>query len=118
HPGEFVLGSTMEYVRIPSHISARLDGRSSLGRVGIVIHSTAGTVEPGFEGRLTLEIANVGKLPVALYPGMRVCQISFYELKTPCERPKNRRESKYNHQDGAKESLLQTDSDITTQETQ
>ena len=78
HPGEFVLGSTLEYVWLSARYVARVDGRSSLGRMGIIIHSTAGYVDPGFEGTLTLEISNVGKIPVALYPAMRICQMSFY----------------------------------------
>lgn len=94
HPKEFVLGSTLEYIEIPVYLSARLDGRSSLGRLGLVIHSTAGTVEPGWKGKLTLEISNVGKLPLALYPNMRICQISFYRLESPCKLPKDKRKSK------------------------
>lgn len=80
HPGEFVLGSTKEYIKLPRNIVGRLEGRSSLGRLGVIIHSTAGYVDPGFHGKLTLEITNIGKMPVALYPGTRVCQISFYRM--------------------------------------
>ncbi len=99
HPGEFVLGSTKEYIKIPEDIVARLDGRSSLGRLGIVIHSTAGSVDPGFEGNLTLEIANISKLPVILWPGTRVCRLTFDVLSSPSETPYNKRkESKYNKQ--------------------
>ena len=99
HPGEFVLGSTKEYVKIPDDLVGRLDGRSSLGRLGIVIHSTAGSVDPGFEGYLTLEIANISKIPVILWPGTRVCRLTFDTLSSPSETPYNKRkESKYNKQ--------------------
>jgi dCTP deaminase len=87
HPHEFVLGSTVERVRIPNDLVGRLEGRSSLGRLGIVIHSTAGFVDPSFEGHVTLEISNLANLPIALYPGMRIGQISFVEMTTPAERP-------------------------------
>ncbi len=86
HPGEFVLGMTIENVELPDDISGRLDGRSSLGRVGIIVHSTAGRVEPGWKGRLTLEISNIGKLPIALIPGMRFCCIMFEQVSSPVER--------------------------------
>ncbi|MBI4140605.1 dCTP deaminase [Candidatus Woesearchaeota archaeon] len=99
HPGEFVLGTTKEYVKMPADLVARLDGRSSLGRLGVVIHSTAGSVDPGFEGFLTLEIANISKVPVSLWPGMRVCRLTFDTLSSPSEMPYNKRkESKYNKQ--------------------
>lgn len=99
HPGEFVLGTTKEYVKVPYNLVARLDGRSSLGRLGIIIHSTAGSVHPGFEGNLTLEIANISKIPVALWPGSRICQITFDKLSSECETPYNlRQSSKYSGQ--------------------
>ncbi len=85
HPGEFVLGTTMENVELPNNIAGRLDGRSSLGRLGIIVHATAGHVEPGWKGKLTLEISNIGKLPIALIPGMRFCCIRFEEVTTPVE---------------------------------
>lgn len=85
HPGEFVLGTTVESVELPNNIAGRLDGRSSLGRLGIIIHATAGHVEPGWKGKLTLEISNIGKLPIALIPGMRFCCIRFEEVSTPVE---------------------------------
>ncbi len=101
HPGEFVLGSTKERVRIPSYLVGRLDGRSSWGRLGIIVHSTAGSVHPGWDGQLTLEIANISKLPVALYPGMKICQISFQQLTSPAEVPYNKKENaKYIFQNG------------------
>ncbi len=83
HPGEFVLATTLEYVEIPDDLVARLEGRSSIGRLGIVIHSTAGYIDPGFKGRITLEISNLGRIAVALYPGMRICQIAFEEMSSP-----------------------------------
>ena len=87
HPGEFVLGSTAEYVRLPHDLVARLEGKSSLGRLGLLIHSTAGYVDPGFEGHLTLELSNVANLPITLYPGMKIGQISFFQLTSPAENP-------------------------------
>ncbi len=79
HPQEFALGSTLEYIRLPNDIAARLEGRSTWGRLGLQIHSTAGFVDPGFSGSLTFELQNVGKVPIALYAGIRVAQICFYE---------------------------------------
>ncbi len=87
HPGEFVLGMTVESVELPVDIAGRLDGRSSLGRLGIIVHSTAGRVDPGWKGRLTLEISNIGKLPVALIPGMRFCCLMFEQVSSPVEKP-------------------------------
>jgi dCTP deaminase len=81
HPGEFALGSTLEFIRLPHDIAARLEGRSTWGRLGLQIHSTAGFVDPGFRGALTFELQNAGKVPISLYAGMRVAQISFYESK-------------------------------------
>lgn len=96
HPHEFVLGSTLERVCIPDDLVARLEGRSSLGRLGVVIHSTAGFIDPGFQGHVTLEISNLANLPIALYPGMRIGQLSFMRMTTPAERPYGRaRGSKY-----------------------
>ena len=86
HPGEFILGVTKEDVELPDDISARIDGRSSLGRLGIIVHSTAGRVDPGWSGTLTLEISNIGKLPVALFPGMRFCSLVFEKVSSPVER--------------------------------
>ncbi len=87
HPGEFVLGSTKEVVGLADDIVARLEGKSSLGRIGLLIHSTAGFIDPGFKGQLTLELSNVANLPIAIYPGMKIGQVSFYELSTPAEHP-------------------------------
>src|SRR5512138_753817 len=87
HPGEFVLGSTSERVRLPDDLVARLEGTSSLGRLGLLIHSTAGYVDPGWDGHLTLELSNVANLPITIYPGMRIGQISFFRLSAPAEKP-------------------------------
>jgi len=87
HPGEFVLGQTLEWVELPGDLVARLEGRSSLGRLGLLIHSTAGYVDPGWKGNLTLELSNVANLPIALYFGMSIGQISFFRMSSPAERP-------------------------------
>ncbi len=87
HPGEFVLASTLEYVALPDDLVARLEGKSSLGRIGLLIHSTAGYVDPGWKGHLTLELSNVANLPVTLYYGMKIGQISFLRLTTPADVP-------------------------------
>ena len=87
HPGEFVLGSTSERVTLPDDIVARLEGKSSLGRLGLLIHSTAGFVDCGFDGHLTLELSNVANLPIILYPGMKIGQISFLRMTTPADAP-------------------------------
>jgi dCTP deaminase len=87
HPGEFVLGQTLERVRLPDDLVARLEGKSSLGRMGLLIHSTAGFVDAGFEGNLTLELSNVANLPITIYHGMPIGQISFMRMDAPVERP-------------------------------
>jgi dCTP deaminase len=87
HPGEFVLGSTLERVGLPDDLVARLEGKSSLGRLGLLIHSTAGYVDPGWDGYLTLELSNVANLPITIYPEMKIGQISFFRLSTPAEVP-------------------------------
>ena len=87
HPGEFVLGCTLEHIEIPNDLVARIEGKSSLGRIGLLIHSTAGYVDPGWTGRLTLELSNISRLPMALYPGMKIGQISFTQMTSPAERP-------------------------------
>jgi dCTP deaminase len=79
HPGEFALGCTLEYIKLPCNLAARLEGKSTWGRVGLQVHSTAGFVDPGFEGCLTFELQNVGKVPIPLYPGIRVAQLCFLE---------------------------------------
>jgi dCTP deaminase len=87
HPGEFVLGSTSERVSLPDDLTARVEGKSSLGRLGLLIHSTAGFVDPGFDGHITLELSNVANLPITIYPGMKIGQISFLRMTTPAEHP-------------------------------
>jgi dCTP deaminase len=87
HPGEFVLGSTLERVALPDDLVARLEGKSSLGRLGLLIHSTAGFVDAGWDGHLTLELSNVANLPIALYPGMKIGQISFLRMTTAADHP-------------------------------
>lgn len=87
HPGEFVLGSTYEKVSLPDDIAARLEGKSSLGRLGLLTHSTAGFIDPGFEGHVTLELSNVATLPIRLWPGMKIGQLCFFKLSSPAERP-------------------------------
>ncbi|HEV7566500.1 MAG TPA: dCTP deaminase [Microbacteriaceae bacterium] len=87
HPGEFVLGSTYEMVSLPDDIAARLEGKSSLGRLGLLTHSTAGFIDPGFSGHVTLELSNVATLPIKLWPGMKIGQMCFFRLSSPTERP-------------------------------
>jgi dCTP deaminase len=87
HPGEFVLGSTREKVTLPTDLVARLEGKSSLGRLGLLIHSTAGFVDAGWDGHLTLELSNVANLPITIYPGMKIGQISFLKMTTPADTP-------------------------------
>jgi dCTP deaminase len=100
HPGEFVLGQTLERVELPDDLVARLEGKSSLGRLGLVIHSTAGFVDPGFAGNLTLELSNLATLPITIYEGMPIGQISFMRMDGPVENPYGAREagSKYQGQ--------------------
>jgi len=87
HPGEFVLGSSFEVVTLPNDLAARLEGKSSLGRLGLLTHSTAGFVDPGFSGHVTLELSNVATLPIKLWPGMKVGQLCFFRLSSPAENP-------------------------------
>jgi dCTP deaminase len=102
HPGEFVLGSTLERVRLPDDLVARLEGKSSLGRLGLLIHSTAGFIDPGWDGHVTLELSNVANLPVTIYPEMKIGQISFVQLTEPAAVPYGTGEigSKYQGQRG------------------
>ena len=106
HPGEFVLGSTDERVKLPADIVARLEGKSSLGRLGLLIHSTAGFVDAGWDGQLTLELSNVANLPITLYPGMKIGQISFLRMTTEADNPYGSKEagSKYQGQRGPRPS--------------
>ncbi|WP_084105189.1 dCTP deaminase [Demequina sp. NBRC 110056] len=87
HPGEFVLGSTYESVELPDDIAARLEGKSSLGRLGLLTHSTAGFIDPGFEGNVTLELSNMATLPINLWPGMKIGQLCFFRLSSAAEHP-------------------------------
>jgi dCTP deaminase len=102
HPGEFVLGSTLERVALGTDLVARLEGKSSLGRLGLLIHSTAGFVDAGWNGHLTLELSNVANLPIAIYPGMKIGQISFLRMSTEAENPygSDATASKYKGQQG------------------
>jgi dCTP deaminase len=102
HPGEFVLGSTLERIVLPDDLVARLEGKSSLGRLGLLIHSTAGFIDPGFDGHVTLELSNVANLPITIYHGMKIGQISFVQLSEPAEKPYGSGElgSKYQGQTG------------------
>jgi dCTP deaminase len=106
-PGDFVLGTTIEYVEIPDDLVGNLEGRSSIGRLGVIIHSTAASVECGYKGKITLELANMGKMPVALYPGMRICSLSFSQLSSPADVPYYKKKSaKYVKQKGPLESRI------------
>ena len=93
HPGEFILAMTKEYIEMPDDLTGRLEGRSSIGRLGVVIHSTAANIECGFRGNITLELANMGRIPVMLYPGMRICSLSFEQLTTPADVPYYKKKS-------------------------
>ena len=101
HPSDFVLGITREWIGLPADLMGRLDGKSSLGRLGLLVHSTAGFIDPGFQGRIVLEFTNVSPMPISLYPGMPIAQVSFYELTHPAQRPYGHgsRNSKYQNQD-------------------
>ncbi|MCA9581296.1 MAG: dCTP deaminase [Myxococcales bacterium] len=110
HPGEFALGSTYERVKVPADLVARVEGRSSIGRLAVVVHATAGFIDPGFEGQITLELANLGGCAVKLYPGMRISQIVFHTMTSPAERPYGpARGSKYQGQSGPVASRLGRD---------
>ena len=107
HPGDFVLGTTEERVAVPADLIAHVEGRSSLGRLAIVVHATAGVVDPGYRGQITLELSNLGTAPVALTPGMRISQLIFTELKRPADRPYGAdRGSKYQDQAGPQASRI------------
>lgn len=102
HPGEFVLGSTLERIGVPNDLVARIEGKSSLGRLGLLIHSTAGFIDAGFDGHITLELSNVASLPITIYPGMKIGQVSFVRMTTPADKPygSGARGSKYQGQRG------------------
>jgi len=111
HPGEFVLGSTLERVRLGNDIVSRVEGKSSLGRLGLLIHSTAGFIDPAWDGHITLELSNVNTIPITLYPRMRIGQLSFFELSSPAERPYGSPElgSSYQGQSGPTPSRYRLD---------
>jgi dCTP deaminase len=112
HPKEFVLGVTHEKIRVPGDLTAYVDGRSSLGRLGVTAHITSGWVDPGFEGRLVLEISNLGKMPMTLYPKMRICKLIFLKLSSPSEKPYNLRSgSKYMNQESVCQSKIYKDNE-------
>lgn len=109
-PGEFVLGVTLEKIKIADDLVARVEGRSSLGRLGIIVHSTAGFVDAGFEGTITLEMTNINRMPVALYPGMRVCQLAFEMMTSKADVPYHMKShSKYQGQIFPEESRISRD---------
>jgi dCTP deaminase len=113
HPGDFVLGTTHERVEIPPDLLAHVQGRSSLGRLAVVIHATAGVVDPGYRGQITLELSNLGTAPVALTPGMRISQLILTEMKRPADRPYgSERGSKYQDQTGPQASRIQGDDEF------
>jgi len=117
HPGDFVLGTTMERVDIPADLIAHVQGRSSLGRLAVVVHATAGIVDPGYRGQITLELSNLGTAPVALSPGMRVSQLIFTELTSSAERPYGtERDSKYQNQSGPQASRIGSDPEFGAEE--
>ena len=111
HPGEFVLGSTLENIGLPGDLVARLEGKSSLGRIGLLIHSTAGYVDPGWQGHLTLELSNVSNLPITLYYGMKIGQLSYVRLTTEAENLYGSKKlgSKYQGQTSPQASLIYKD---------
>ncbi|EPD78293.1 dCTP deaminase [Atopobium sp. oral taxon 199] len=111
HPGQFALGTTLERIAIPDDILGKLEGKSTLGRLGLMIHSTAGYVDPGWDGELTLELSNVANLPIILHPGMRVGQLSFERMSSPVERPYGSKNlgSHYQGQRGATPSHILQD---------
>lgn len=109
-PGAFALGTTYERVRVPPDLVARVEGRSSIGRLAVVVHATAGFIDPGFEGQITLELSNLGRCAVKLYAGMRISQIVFHEMTSPAERPYGKgRGSKYQGQSGPVASRIGSD---------
>ena len=109
HPQELVLAATIEEITLPATILGRLEGRSSLGRIGIIVHGTAPLFYPGFAGRAVMELGNIGPMPVALYPGMRICSFTFERLSSPSSRPYK---GKYSGQSGPVVSRLQSDAEM------
>lgn len=112
HPQSFVLAITLENLELPDDIVARLEGRSSLGRLGIIVHATASVIDPGWRGRIVLELANHGQMPVALYPGMRICSVTFEPLSSPVDMPYwKKAEAKYKNQQSPLASKIAEDAD-------
>ena len=110
HPGEFALGTSIERVKIPSDLVGMVDGRSSIGRLAVVVHATAGFIDPGFEGQITLELSNIGSIAVKLYPGMRIAQIVLHQMTSPADRPYGlERGSHYQLQTGPQLSRIRRD---------
>jgi dCTP deaminase len=110
HPGEFALGTTVERVRMPADLVGMVDGRSSIGRLAVVVHATAGLIDPGFEGQITLELSNIGSIPVKLYPDMRIAQIVLHATTSPAAVPYGEaRGSQYSHQTGPQPSRIRLD---------
>lgn len=113
HPNEYVLGVTMETVGLSDDLVARVEGRSSLGRLGLIVHATAGFVDPGFEGTITLEISNLNNVPIAIYPGMRICQLAFHQMTSEAEVPYHKKiDSKYMNQVLPEESRIVMDREV------
>ncbi len=113
HPGTFVLAVTIERLELPDNIVARLEGRSSLGRLGVVVHATASIIDPGWRGKIVLELANHGLMPVALYPGMRICSVTFEPLSSPVDMPYwKKAQAKYMEQEGPAPSRISDDPDV------
>ena len=111
HPGEFVLASVKEYIKMPPDLMGSVDGKSSLGRLGIAIHATSASINPGWEGIFVLEITNMGRMPVALYPGMRIAKLVLHKLSSECERPYGKRgDTKYNKEGSISESRIHEES--------
>ncbi len=109
-PQQFILAHTLEYIKLPSYISARLEGRSSLARLGLIVHSTGGFIDAGFKGQITLEMTNLNKMPIKLYPKMKIAQIAFEKLDKPAENPYDKRKkSKYLNQRGPTISRIHED---------
>lgn len=110
HPGEFLLGTTVEKIKLPDYLVGQLNGRSSIGRLGIIVHATAGFIDPGFEGFITLEMTNISNIPIALYPGMRIGQIAFIKLTSSAKNPYGpKKNSKYLGQEGPTVSRIWKD---------
>jgi dCTP deaminase len=109
HPNEFILASTVEYVSLPADICAQVNGRSSIGRLGLIIHATAGFIDPGFEGNITLEMVNVSQIPIKVYSNMRIAQIVFEELSSEAEQKYNMQRNKYSNQRGPTPSMIWKD---------